>query len=85
MNIHNIYTPNQVSKVLGNLSRITLPFWTVCNNDAEDVIPTVKVGNKEITLTDVNEDIINQMTAEEKDIYTQKFQDYYAFMNDWTK
>ena len=29
MNIHNIYTPNQVSKVLGNLSRITLPFWTV--------------------------------------------------------
>ena len=30
MNIHNIYTPNQVSKVLGNLSRITLPFWTVC-------------------------------------------------------
>ena len=30
MNIHNIYTPNQVSKVLGNLSRITLPFWKVC-------------------------------------------------------
>ena len=30
MNIHDIYTPNQVSKVLGNLSRITLPFWTVC-------------------------------------------------------
>ena len=30
MSIHDIYTPNQVSKVLGNLSRITLPFWTVC-------------------------------------------------------
>ena len=29
MNIHDIYTPNQVSKVPGNLSRITLPFWTV--------------------------------------------------------
>ena len=29
MNIHNIYTPNQVSKVLGNLSKITIPFWTV--------------------------------------------------------
>jgi len=52
------------------------------DDDAEDGIPTVKVGNEEITLTDVNEDIINQMTAEEKDIYTQKFQDYYAFMND---
>ena len=55
------------------------------DDDAEDGIPTVKVGNEEITLTDVNEDIINQMTAEEKDIYTQKFQDYYAFMNDWSK
>ena len=53
------------------------------DDDAEDGIPTVKVGNEEITLTDVNEEIINQMTAEEKDIYTQKFQDYYAFMNDW--
>ena len=52
------------------------------DDDAEDGIPTVKVGNEEITLTDVNEEIINQMTAEEKDIYTQKFQDYYAFMND---
>ena len=31
MNIHNIYTPNQVSKVLGNLSKITIPFWTVCS------------------------------------------------------
>ena len=55
------------------------------DDDAEDGIPTVKVGNEEITLTDVNEEIINQMTAEEKDIYTQKFQDYYAFMNDWSK
>ena len=27
-----MYTPNQVSKVLGNLSRITLPFWTVCSS-----------------------------------------------------
>ena len=33
MNIHDIYTPNQVSKVLGNLSRITLPFWTVCSRN----------------------------------------------------
>ena len=37
------------------------------DDDAEDGIPTVKVGNEEITLTDVNEEIINQMTAEEKD------------------
>ena len=30
MIVHDIYTSNQVSKVLGNLSRITLPFCTVC-------------------------------------------------------
>ena len=30
MNIHDICTPNQVSKVLGNLSNITTPSWTVC-------------------------------------------------------
>ena len=52
------------------------------DDDAEDGIPTVRVGNEEVTLTDVNEDIINRMTAEEKEIYTQKFQDYYSFMND---
>ena len=29
MNIQDICTPNQVSKVLGNLSKITLRFWTL--------------------------------------------------------
>jgi len=51
------------------------------SDDDDDGIPTVRVGSEEIALTDVNEDIINRMTAEEKEIYTQKFQDYYAFMN----
>merc|ERR1711990_1197177 len=49
------------------------------SDDDDDGIPTVRVGNEEIPLTDVNEGIINRMTSEEKDIYTQKFQDFYAF------
>ena len=52
------------------------------DDDAEDGIPTVKVGHEEITITDVNEDIINRMTAEEKERYTQIFQEFYAHMYD---
>lgn len=52
------------------------------DDDAEDGIPTVRVGNEEITITDVNEEIINRMTAEEKERYTQIFQDFYAHMYD---
>jgi hypothetical protein len=42
MNIHNIYTPNQVLKVLGNLSKITIPFWTlwiVKNQNQSSIFP----------------------------------------------
>ena len=52
------------------------------DDDADDGIPTVRVGNEEVTLTDVNEDIINRMTAEEKERYTQTFQDFYSHMYD---
>ena len=52
------------------------------DDDAEDGIPTVRVGHEEITITDVNEDIINRMTAEEKERYTQIFQEFYAHMYD---
>ncbi len=52
------------------------------DDDADDGIPTVRVGNEEITVTDVNEDIINRMTAEEKERYTQIFQDFYSHMYD---
>ncbi len=52
------------------------------DDDADDGIPTVRVGSEEITITDVNEDIINRMTSEEKERYTQIFQEFYAHMYD---
>ena len=52
------------------------------DDDADDGIPTVKVGDEEIDVTDVNEEIINKMTAEEKERYTQIFQDFYSHMYD---
>ena len=45
-------------------------------------IPTVKVGNEEITVTDVNEEIIARMTPEEQERYTQIYQDFYSHMYD---
>lgn len=52
------------------------------DDDADDGIPTVRVGSEEITITDVNEDIINKMTSEEKERYTQIFQEFYSHMYD---
>ena len=70
------------------------PAIDVANKGAEDVdemsdgdeddgdIPTVKVGNEEITVTDVNEEIIARMTPEEQERYTQIYQDFYSHMYD---
>ncbi len=57
------------------------------NDDDEDDddsgdIPTVRVGNEEIVVTDVTPEIIAKMTGEEQERYTQIFQDYYSHMYD---
>lgn len=51
-------------------------------DDDDGDIPTVKVGDEEITVTDVDEDIIAKMTTEEKERYTQIYQDFYSHMYD---
>ncbi|XP_022914320.1 general transcription factor IIE subunit 1 [Onthophagus taurus] len=43
-------------------------------------IPTVMVGNKTYTITDINDEIIAEMTQAEKEVYVQVFQDYYSHM-----
>ena len=45
-------------------------------------IPSVKVGDEEFAVTDINEELIVRMTAGEKDRYTQIFQDFYSRMYD---
>lgn len=47
----------------------------------DDHIPTVTVGNKTYIITDLNDAIIAEMTQAEKEIYVQVFQDYYAHIN----
>ncbi len=48
----------------------------------DDDVPTVSVGDEEIPVTDVDEAVIARMTAEEKERYTQTFQDFYANVYD---
>ena len=50
--------------------------------DDDGDIPTVKVGGEDFAVTDVNEELKNRMTAEEKERYTQIFQDFYSHMYD---
>ena len=52
------------------------------DDDNDGDIPMVKVGGEEFAVTDVNEDLIARMTADEKERYTQIFQDFYSHMYD---
>lgn len=52
------------------------------SSDDDDGIPTVRVGNEEIAITDVNEGIISKMNESEKEKYLSVFQDFYSHMYD---
>ena len=49
------------------------------DNDDRD-IPTVKVGGEDFAVTDVNEELENRMTAEEKERYSQISQYFYKHL-----
>lgn len=50
-------------------------------DEDDDHIPTVTVGNKTYPITEINDTIISEMTQAEKEIYVQVFQDYYSHIN----
>jgi len=52
------------------------------SGDDDGDIPTVKVGNEEYAITDIDETITAKMTPEEKDRYIQIYQDFYANVYD---
>ena len=52
------------------------------SGDDDGDIPTVKVGNEEFAITDIDETITAKMTPEEKDRYIQIYQDFYANVYD---
>ena len=51
-------------------------------DDEDGDVPTVRVGNEDVVVTEVTPEIIARMTTEEQERYTQIFQDYYSHMYD---
>ncbi|CAL4236311.1 unnamed protein product [Meganyctiphanes norvegica] len=53
------------------------------DNDSDDeMVPTVKVGNEQVPITDVDNVVIARMTQEEKNQYIQVYQEYMASHDD---
>ena len=52
------------------------------SGDDDGDIPTVKVGNEEYAITDIDETITAKMTSEEKDRYIVIYQEFYANVYD---
>lgn len=54
------------------------------DSDSDVNVPSVLVNGKSVPLTDVDDDVIAQMTPTEKDTYIQVYQEYYSHMYDWS-
>lgn len=52
------------------------------DSDSDENVPTVLVNGKSVPITDVDDDVIAQMTPTEKDTYIQIYQEYYSHIYD---
>lgn len=52
------------------------------DSDEDENTPTVRVGNRTIAITDVNDEIIAEMTPTEKEEYIQIYQEHYSHIYD---
>lgn len=52
------------------------------DSEDDDLIPTVSVAGKSVSITDVNDALIAEMTPTEKEAYIQVYQEYYSHMYD---
>lgn len=52
------------------------------DDDDEDDIPSVFFGGKSIPIDEVNDEIISQMTHQEKEAYIQAYQEHFSHMYD---
>lgn len=66
---------NEVKDEIGDIETLE------SEDEDDDHIPTVTVGNKTYPITEINDTIIAEMTQAEKEIYVQVFQDYYSHIN----
>lgn len=52
------------------------------DDDEDDDLPSVSFGGKSIPIDEVNDEIISQMTPQEKDAYIQIYQEHFSHMYD---
>ncbi|XP_014276470.1 general transcription factor IIE subunit 1 [Halyomorpha halys] len=52
------------------------------DSDDEELVPVIKVGEKSIPITEVDDTLIAEMTPQEKETYIQIYQEYYSHMYD---
>lgn len=48
------------------------------DDDDDDMSPTVLVNGKPVNLLSVNDEVVAQMTASEKEAYIHAYQEYYS-------
>uniref|UniRef100_A0A0K2TPD0 General transcription factor IIE subunit 1 n=2 Tax=Lepeophtheirus salmonis TaxID=72036 RepID=A0A0K2TPD0_LEPSM len=69
------------SQPSSNIMNIPIDEEIMSDDDDDDgEAPTIRVGNEEILLSEVNEEIIARMTSEEKERYRQLYEDLYSHM-----
>ncbi|CAH1401859.1 unnamed protein product [Nezara viridula] len=52
------------------------------DSEDEELVPVIKVGEKSIPITEVDDSLIAEMTPQEKETYIQIYQEYYSHMYD---
>lgn len=54
----------------------------IMDSDEDESVPMVQVGHRSIPITDINDQIISEMTPSEKELYIQIYQDHYSHIYD---
>lgn len=54
----------------------------IMDSEDDESVPVVLVGPRSIPITDINDQIISEMTPSEKELYIQIYQEYYSHIYD---
>lgn len=52
------------------------------DSDEDDLIPVVTVGERTVPITEVDDQLIQEMSPHEKETYIQVYQEYYSHVLD---
>lgn len=52
------------------------------DSDEDELIPVVTVGERTVPITQVDDELIQEMSPQEKETYIQVYQEYYSHVLD---